>query len=220
MSRPTSARAARTACIPLVILLLIGCGGQFAQVARADGDPASDVLLTEYVFYPYSPAVSSGLAGRLNGATAEARTAGYPIKVALIASTNDLGAAAVLFGRPQTYAQFLGSEIREVAPYQLLLVVMPTGYGVSTSSAAAQRAVAGLAKPQGTTSDDLARAAILAVPKLAAAAGHPLKSIPDLPVTSTSPGGSKPPAIAILVLGALLIAAAIVIVRARRGGRL
>jgi hypothetical protein len=219
MRRPTSARA-RTACISLLMVVLIGCGGQLAQVARADGDPASDVLLSEYVFYPYSPAVSSGLAGRLNGTTTAARAAGYPIKVALIASTNDLGAAAVLFGRPQTYAQFLGSEIREVAPYQLLLVVMPTGYGVSTSSAAAQRAVAGLAEPQGATSDDLARAAILALPKLAAAAGHPLKSIPDLPVASKSPGSWKPPTIAILVLGALLIAAAIVIVRARRGGRL
>src|SRR6201988_2540105 len=47
--------------------------------ARADGDPASDVLLGENVFYPYeSPSVSASLMRTLNGATAAADKAHFP----------------------------------------------------------------------------------------------------------------------------------------------
>ena len=64
----------------------------FAGAARADGDPASDVLLTENVFLPFTPAVSTALARTLTTTVARAHAAGYPIKVALIESAMDLGA--------------------------------------------------------------------------------------------------------------------------------
>jgi hypothetical protein len=40
--------------------------------ALGDGDPASDVLLGENVFYPYTPPVSSALQKTLNAETAAA----------------------------------------------------------------------------------------------------------------------------------------------------
>ena len=43
--------------------------------ALSDGDPASDVLLAQRVFYPYSPSVSAGLQKTLNAETAAASRA-------------------------------------------------------------------------------------------------------------------------------------------------
>jgi hypothetical protein len=205
----------------LVALLVIGGGMRSALVALADGDPASDVLIGGDVFYPYSPAVAKDLEQRLGAETAAARAAGFTVKVALVASASDLGAVTVLFGKPETYAHFLEAEIRELAPHQLLLVVMPSGYGVSSQSRAAQEAVARLSKPAGDTSDDLARAAIVAVPNLAAAAGHPLKDFRGQPAVAakTSATSWTPPTAAILALGAIVIAGAIIIVRQRRARR-
>ncbi len=60
--------------------------------ALADGDPASDVLLGQNVFYPYkTPSVPASLMKSLNGATAAAAKAHFPIKVALISGPLDLG---------------------------------------------------------------------------------------------------------------------------------
>ena len=144
-------------------------------VARADGDPASDVLLGENVFYPYSPAVSAALQKTLNAETTAANRAHFPIKVALIASPADLGVVPDLFNKPQKYAQFLAQEI-SFQGKRPLLVVMPSGYGVQGLTPAATSAAASLQKPAGGQSNDLARAAIAAIPKLAAAAGHTIRS--------------------------------------------
>src|SRR5207248_11177957 len=126
--------------------------------ALADGDPASDVLLGEDVFYPYSPVVSPALQKALNAETAAARRAHFPIKVALIGSPVDLGVIPDLFGQPQKYAAFLDQEISFRAK-QPLLVVMAAGYGAVGLSPAATNLVGSLPKPAGTHGDDLARAA-------------------------------------------------------------
>src|SRR5437588_1198020 len=78
---------------------------------RADGDPASDVLLGQDVFYPYSPPVPRALAQQLNGAAAAARRLRSPVKIALIAQPTDLGVIPSLFDKPQEYANFLDQEI-------------------------------------------------------------------------------------------------------------
>src|SRR5581483_8345153 len=96
--------------------------------ARADGDPASDVLLGENVFYPYTPPVSRELQRTLDGETAAAAKAGLAVKVALIASPVDLGVIPDLFNKPQQYAAFLDQEI-SFQGKQPLLVVMPSGLG-------------------------------------------------------------------------------------------
>lgn len=177
----------------------------------ADGDPASDVLLGENVFYPYSPPTSPTLQKQLNAATAAAKQAHFPVKVALIGGPVDLGVIPSLFGKPQKYADFLDQEI-SFQTKQPLLVVMAAGYGVQGMNARARAAAAGLPKPAGKHSDDLARAAIVAVPKLAAAAGHPLKS----GGSSAGGGGGGSRAILVAVLAAVAIAATASLVVVRR----
>ncbi|HJS94506.1 MAG TPA: hypothetical protein VJ741_09595 [Solirubrobacteraceae bacterium] len=132
--------------------------------ALADGDPASDVLIGENVFYPYSPTVSTSLQKQLNGETAAAARAHFPIKVALIDTPADLGAIPTLFGKPQQYAHFLVQEISFLNVKPLLLVVMPAGYGTQHLGPVATNAVASLKGPVSADSNDLAQAAIAAVP--------------------------------------------------------
>ena len=195
--------------------LLVGLG---ASLARADGDPASDVLLGENVFYPYTPPVSPALQKTLNRETAAAKAAGFPLKVALIASPVDLGVIPDLFGQPQRYAKFLDQEI-SFRGKQPLLVVMPAGYGVQGLNARANSAVASLAKPAGKTSNDLAQAAVTAVAKLADAGGHPLKGVAGVPGSSHSSGGSSSSVLLIVLAGvALLVAAALGVLTLRRRG--
>ena len=97
-------------------------------MARADGDPASDVLLLRNVFLPYE-APSPSVAGALEQAANAVYLHGDRLKVAVIYSRDDLGAIPSLFGQPAQYAQFLGIELGlwYVGP---LLVVMPNGVGI------------------------------------------------------------------------------------------
>ena len=182
-------------------------------LARADGDPASDVLLGQNVFYPYSSPVSASLQRTLNSETTAASRAHFPIKVALIGSTADLGVITSLFAKPQKYADFLDQEI-SFNGKEPLLVVMPTGYGVQGLSTAATAAAASLTKPTARQGNDLARAAIAAVPKLAAAAGHPIADISDTSTTTTG-HSSRTLILAILVVASGATAVALIVIRRR-----
>jgi hypothetical protein len=183
--------------------------------AWADGDPASDVLLGQNVFYPYSPPVSPALQQTLNAETAAAARARFPIKVALIASPSDLGVVPDLFGHPQKYAAFLDQEI-SFQGKQLLLVVMPTGYGVQGLNPQATRAAGSLnlSKPAGSQSNDLARAAIAAIPKLATAAGHPINDESGAPPAGSG-NGSTTLIVAILAVAAIATAGSLIAIRRR-----
>src|SRR5581483_4766273 len=97
-------------------------------VALADGDPASDVLLGQNVFLPYSP-ISPTMQRRLYAVCDASRRAGYPVRIALIAARSDLGVVPALFGRPQAYARFLSSELAGVVNGPVL-VVLPDGFGL------------------------------------------------------------------------------------------
>jgi hypothetical protein len=185
-----------------LVALLVPAG------AFADGDPASDVLLGEPVFYPYQPPTSTALQKQLNAAANAAK-----IKVALIASPVDLGVIPDLFNKPQQYAQFLDQEISFQNGHQPLLVVMPAGYGVEGLGPKAAQTVAGLPKPSGPTSNDLAQAAIPAVAKLAAASGHPLKNQPS---TTKSGGSSRVLLLVILIVAAIVVAGALIVLRRRQ----
>jgi hypothetical protein len=179
---------------------------------RADGDPASDVLLGANVFYPYTPPVSSSLQKQLNGEAAAAAKAHFHLKVALIDGPFDLGVVPQMFGKPQEYANFLDQELKLfLGPHPPLLVVMPGGYGVQGLPFAVTSAVASLSKPGGRQSNDLASAAISAVPKLAAAAGHPI-STADVSAGGSGGGGSTWP-IVILALAAIALASGVLVAR-------
>jgi hypothetical protein len=195
------------ATLTALAVLLIAPGA-----VLADGDPASDVLLGQNVFYPYTPSVSTSLQNRLNGVTAAAKRSGFPIKVALIASPVDLGSVPTLFGKPQQYASFLDQEIGFGGPGQPLLVVMPNGYGTQHLGSAATDAAASLTRPASSDSNELARAAVIAVSKLAAAAGHPIGEVTSEPSASGT-GGVL--AVAGLAVGAVAVAGVILAIRRR-----
>ncbi len=191
--------------------------------ARADGDPASDMLLIQNVFYPFIPPVAPAIQRTLNAETAAAKRAHFPIKVALIASPSDLGAIPSLFAKPQQYAEFLDQEISFFGGKQPLLVVMPNGYGVQGLTRSGTAAAAKLPPPAGRASDDLARAAIVAVPKLAAAAGHPVGAVSGGSSAgsgggsgSGSGGGAAAVGVGVLAFVAVFVSAVVLSFRRRR----
>ena len=93
----------------------------------ADGDPASDYLIVADAYLPYPPPPAAARA-QLTGAIASVGKVHGRVKVAVIATPNDLGAIPSLFGRPAEYARFLGQELA-YSYDAALLVVMPAGYG-------------------------------------------------------------------------------------------
>jgi hypothetical protein len=97
--------------------------------AQANGDPASDVLITQEVFIPFEAPISKSASDELTKTVAAANQRGYPIRVAVIAFTGDMGTAVSLWRHPQSYAKFLGSELA-FAYSNRLLVAMPAGFGV------------------------------------------------------------------------------------------
>jgi hypothetical protein len=207
--------ALRIAAI-IAVALALTLAAALAPAAQADGDPASDVLLGENVFYPYAPPVSSAMQKQLTAATEAAKRAGFPIKVALIASPVDLGVIPDLFGKPQKYAEFLDQEI-SFRTKQPLLVVMRDGFGVQGLSPKATATAAMLAKPISGKGNDLAQAATNAVTKLASVSGHPISGAAGAPGSSGSGGGGSGTTIVIaLAAAALLTASALVAVTIRR----
>jgi hypothetical protein len=200
----------------LIALLLAGMLAAPA-VAWSDGDPASDFLLAQNVFYPFQPPVAQSLQRTLNAETAATRRAGLPLKVAIIDSPADLGAIPTIFGKPQGYADFLDREISFNGP-QPLLVVMPDGYGVAGLPPAVAAAVRTLRLPAGRTSDDLARAVVPAITRIAAAAGHPIPAA-DRTGGATSTRNSPWLIAVALAAAAVLAAAGLLALRRRRAAR-
>jgi len=210
-------RSLTLATVTAVLGLAAAAGLLRAPAARADADPASDVLLTQSVFLPYAPAPSPALRTQLTGLTADAAKAGFPIKVAIIGSAADLGAVSDQFGRPQSYADFLSREI-SFNTKQALLVVMPSGFG--TSNVPSRAALSGLTVDAQHETDGLARSAISAVLRLAASAKHPLKA----PAGSggsgpSSSSGTSPGLIVGAIVGLLALAGLVTVLTTRAKAR-
>ena len=155
-----------------VLLLAVVAALAAIPLARADGDPASDYLLTRSTFVPPDLGISAPDAARLSATVALAQSRGYPIHVALIGSAYDLGSVVSLDRKPKQYARFLGTELTLVY-HGRLLVVMPNGFGVSRAGKplpAEQRVVDRLPAP-GAGGPQLVQAGIDGVRALAASAG-------------------------------------------------
>lgn len=196
--------------VALAALLLPGA-------ARANGDPASDVLLTDQVFLPFEAPISDSAKNDLRNTVAEANKRGFKIRVALIAFTSDLGTATPLWGHPEDYSKFLGKEIAFVTT-DPLLVSMPAGFGFYDQgrSVASEQAV--LAKVRrATVPTALAESTTAAVRALAAAKGI------TLPESSSGSSATRDR----LILAAAVLAFLLVLVfparllrrRSRGGGR-
>ena len=169
----------RRAAALAVALLAVTAG-----TARANGDPASDVLISQRVFFPYYVELPTD---ELNRTVAQAQSRGYPVRVALIAHDFDLGAVTPLWRRPRTYAKFLAQELSTFNT-DWVLIVMPNGYGIyrcvpkereggyadpcegGAPRAADERALAALPTPE-ASKEDVATAGVAAVRALAALHG-------------------------------------------------
>jgi hypothetical protein len=129
----------------LALLGAVVAAAALPQLARADGDPASDYLLVQHVFVPYEGATAAKEQRMLTAAVAAADKAGFKIRVAVIFSNYDLGSVTVLWRKPQTYARFLGAELAFVYS-QRLLVLMPNGFGFNWPKHSPKAEYATLAK--------------------------------------------------------------------------
>jgi hypothetical protein len=167
--RRLAASAAAAVCVGAALL---------PCAARADGDPASDVLVYTNAYLPAS-APTKAAAAALESRVAAVYAAGDRIKVAVIAARYDLGAIPSLFDKPAPYAQFLGEELAGiyVGP---LLIVMPNGYGIydgGRSTSAESAVLATLPNPSSPTPDALTNAASAAIAALLA---HDALASPDI----------------------------------------
>jgi hypothetical protein len=182
--------------------------GSVPGSARADGDPASDVLVAQTLFLPFDAPIPARQQAQLAALMQAAAHRGYQLRVALIASPTDLGSVTELWRRPQSYAEFLGEELSLV--YRgTLLVIMPNGFGLYRLNgplASARSAVAAVSAPG--TDAGLGPSALSAIRRLAAAAGHPLP-LPNTPTAVASTRG-LPEALpgAVFAVGGLLVAVA------------
>lgn len=156
------------------------------SLARANGDPASDYLLTQNSFLPFTTKIDQTSVKRLNALLAAAKAKKFPIRVAVILSPSDLGTAFSLFGQPEKYVRFLGLELSFVYRGRLL-VVMPSGYGFAVNGNPDPKASAVLTKlpPPGRDATKEVDAAIVAMQKLAAAEGRHL-AVPKVSGGSSS----------------------------------
>src|SRR5262249_22668714 len=78
--------------------------------ALADGDPASDYLISQQSFVSFKANFSDANVKRLGALLDDSKKKGFPLKVAVIAGRYDLGSVPSLYGKPQQYASFLGQE--------------------------------------------------------------------------------------------------------------
>ena len=163
-----------------LLAAVVACALLLPAAARADGDPASDVLILARTFEPYAVKIPSDSRKRLAGTIAQAKANGYSVRVAMIGDAYDLGSAGLLMDHPQDYAKFLAQELAQFNT-DWVLVVMPSGYGIyrcvgirrpegyvdpcekAAPMAADTKALSALATPKG----DLAASADTAVRALA-----------------------------------------------------
>jgi len=190
-----------------VLALAAALAGTAAGTARADGDPASDVLLSDNVFISYQSPYGSAEGRALEALAKEAKKEHFPMRVAVITQLADMGSVGGLYGKAQRYADFLASEITFVYRGTLVVVMngKPGGFGVHGPGAipAARRALARMKLPSSSpTAAELARAAAVAMQRVAAASGHQL-SIPSGVKTKTSTRLLRLFLIAALALAAL-----------------
>ena len=174
-------------CRVAALMMAMIVSAASCNAAWADGDPASDVLLSQLSFLPADAGFSSAGGARLEGLLSSAARAGYPVRVAIIPNSYDLGSITVLWRKPETYARFLGAELSLVYKHPLI-VVMPNGVGLNWpghSTADAQRQLTGLTVTPGPTG--LLDGAVSALRRLLSSRHVRLAQAGQTAVTGASP---------------------------------
>jgi hypothetical protein len=187
-------RPSRTLLRSLLASSLILCVGFTAGVgqARADGDPASDVLAEQELFLPWDAGVSATQQAVIAALLRDLDRDRQPLRAALIASSGDLGSVTTLWRKPQVYAEFLGDELSLVYTGPLL-VVMPNGFGfdhLGQSAATIRSALSRIDAP--TPGEGLGRVSITAIRRIAAAFGDRIDVSSAEAAASTSVARAAP----------------------------
>jgi cytochrome oxidase Cu insertion factor (SCO1/SenC/PrrC family) len=203
----------RALCV--LVLVLAGAtatGAACPHQARADGDPASDVLVGQAFFIPVDAGFSNAQRSKLTALLSSADGAHYPIRVAIIPSAFDLGAVTEFWLKPTAYARFLGIELSlvYVGP---VLVVMPDGFGFYWAGhdiASADRLLAKI--HVGSGGEGLLDAVQMAVRELESASGA------STTAAATASGSSGLLEVLVAVAVAALVAFVAVAIGRRRGG--
>lgn len=185
----------------VALLAALLAAGTVAPAARADGDPASDVLLSQTLYLPPDAGLSATQQTALSALLAAAKRGGLPVRVAVIPNSYDLGSVLALWQKPDTYARFLGIELSLVYK-QALLVVMPNGVGLNWpghSTASADRQLASISPGRGA--GGLLAGTEAAVRAVAAASGV---GISQPRPASGSGGGGVPIGVLAGIVAALL----------------
>jgi hypothetical protein len=220
----------------LALLAAVGTALGAPAGALAHGDPTAHYLETDSLLTSYASPPDLRVERRLRGVLDAAAARGYPIKVALIANDGDTGGEPEPLADTQTYVATVSEQLESVRRLEApVLIVTPDSYGLAGSqprdgtlthvtpalATALTRELPLAEKAEGTA---LARAAIVAVRRLAAAGGHALpKHIPpakdDLTGILRGAGSQDtfggPSLIAALALATLLLAALLVAVHRR-----
>lgn len=192
------------ALVVVVVAATFACAA--APPARADGDPASDYLITQKMFFPYDLKVPPAKQQQLVALVDEANRAGFTLRVALISSSYDLGSITSLWQKPQTYARFLGAELTYVYKNRLL-VVMPNGFGFNRPGRSAAPEYAVLAKiPVKPGPTGLVDSSLAAVQALAKASGVTLSG-----TTSARPSSRNHDRLIIVIAALAALAVAVVL---------
>jgi hypothetical protein len=190
-----------------------------ASDAFANGDPASHVLPSKEVFVPFDPSLCSADGRRLDSLTEATRKKGYPIKVAIIPTGEDLGTLFRLFGRPAEYARVLASELppglferERRRPAYRLLVLMPGSAGLNKADRKETKVLKGSPVGEDASKEDLTRLAIALVSRLSRAAGkhagspRPKPACPDIDIGSSSSPSSGSGTAGPVLIGVALVA--------------
>ena len=216
-------RARLLAQLVVSTVILALAAGSFATSARADGDPASDVLATQPLFLPQDAGIPLAQQNQLTALLGAAASNGYQLRVAIIASSTDLGSVTELWRHPQTYARFLGQELSLVYRGPLL-VIMPNGFGLERLNPAAPAnpsALAGVRIPAGGAGlgtvaltatipaggAGLGTVALTAIQRLADASGHSLHVPEAVATTTQARSGDTIPVVAFVIGLALIVVA-------------
>jgi hypothetical protein len=207
--------------------------------ALAHGDPTAHYLETDSLLTSYSAPPDLAVELRLRGVLDAAAARGYPIKVVLFASEEDTGGEPEPLEDTQTYVATVSREVDAVSPLRApVLIVTPHGFGLGGTQPRggtltpitpplAGELARGLPVAKKADGNALARTAIVAIRRLAAAGGHPLperippaeQNLKGILGTAAardpdSPGG--PWLIAAVVVGTTLLLGALLVVVQRR----
>src|ERR1700754_1540802 len=95
----------RRAVLGTVLAVFTVCAvGVLSPAARADGDPGSDVLVYQNLFVAADAGLSIPQQKTVGDLLTAADSSGFPIRVAIIAQRDDLGAITALWHQPASYA--------------------------------------------------------------------------------------------------------------------